>query len=282
MHSLFRTMLPLVIPALVSLGGCNAKPAADPELVAKYRKQLTLAEEPDGAETVLDVRSRLLGEEAPDVLAMLEEEHDHGDHEHAAEHAHESDLEHADHEHADEATGGEEADHDHAAEEHAEGEHADHDHAAEEHEHGDHDHSDDDHKGHDHAEHESESEEVVLVGLVGGVPNPFKQGTPDFPFTKGQAMFFLADPEAVAELEEHGHQHAPGEECAFCLANAADAAQLIAGVTFVDEKGKVLAVDARDLFDLKSKDAVVIKGTAKMVPGSEFLQVQATGLYVRR
>jgi hypothetical protein len=250
MHSLFRTTLPFVIPALIALGGCNAKPAADPELVAKYRKQLTLAEEPDGAETVLDVRSRLLGEEAPNVLAMLEHEHEHGDHE-QADHE-EGDLEHDDHEHADEATGGEEAEHDHAAEEHAEGEPADHDHEAEEHE---------------HADHEGDD---------------LKQGTPDFPFTKGQAMFFLADPEAVAELEEHGHQHAPGEECAFCLANAADAAQLIAAVTFVDEKGKVLAVDARDLFDLKSKDAVVIKGTAKMAPGSEFLQVQATGLYVRR
>jgi hypothetical protein len=123
--------------------------------------------------------------------------------------------------------------------------------------------------------------DVVLVGVVGGVPNPFEQASPEFPFTKHQAMFFLADPEAVAELEEHGHQHAPGEECAFCLANAADASELIAAVQFVDERGKVLPIDARDLFDLKAKETVVVKGSAKVVPGG-ILTVNATGLYVRR
>jgi L-lactate utilization protein LutC len=122
---------------------------------------------------------------------------------------------------------------------------------------------------------------VVLVGSVGGVPNPSDQSTPDFPFAKGQAIFFLVDPEFAAEAEEHAHTHAEGEECAFCAAHAADSAHAIAVVQFADEKGKPLAVDARDLFDLKEKETVVVKGKAKAAANG-MITVDATGLYVRR
>jgi hypothetical protein len=121
----------------------------------------------------------------------------------------------------------------------------------------------------------------VMVGSVGGVPNPTDQSHPDFPFAKGKAVFFLADPEAVAEMEEHEHKHAPGEECAFCAAHAAESAHLIAVVQFADENGKPLNIDVRDLFDLKVKETVVVKGKAKVAPGG-MLTVDATGLYVRR
>jgi hypothetical protein len=254
MDSLRRTLFPFFVPALLTVAGCVDKPdAAGRAEMAALRRQFTMAEEPDGVKTVSEVRTALTGEEAPDVLALIE--HAHGDEGEAVE------AEHSGHEHAEGEpghTGQEEASHDHGDE----AEHHDHEHAAE----GDH----------------PEELEVVLVGIVGGVPNPAAQAFADFPFAEGKAMFILADPEAVAELEEHGHQHAPGEECAFCAAHAADAQELIAAVTFADDDGKVLAVDSRELFDLKEKDAVVVKGTAKLAPGAKFLQVEATGIYVRR
>ncbi len=247
MTSLLRPIL-LLVPAAMWLAGCSAAvPLMDPAEAERLRTRLTLAEEPDGVQTVLEVRTALTGEEAPDLHAMLAD-----DHEHEGESEEQAD-EHADHEHE--------------AEEQAD-EHTDHDHAHDDHEHV-------------HEADESKEMDVVLVGLVGGVPNPFAESQPEFPFAKRQAMFFLADPEAVAELEEHGHQHAPGEECAFCLANAADASQLIAAVQFADENGKVLPVDVRELFDLKAKETVVVQGKAKVAPGG-ILTVDATGLYVRR
>jgi hypothetical protein len=111
------------------------------------------------------------------------------------------------------------------------------------------------------------------------VPNPSEQSHPDYPFVKNQAMFFLADPEAVAEMEEHAHHHAPGEVCAFCAAHTADA--LVAVVQFKGPNGKPLPVDARELFDLKEKETVVIRGKARVAPGG-MLTVDATGLYARR
>jgi hypothetical protein len=155
-------------------------------------------------------------------------------------------------------------------------------------------HADHDEVAADDAEHEAEAEagdvaaadrpesmDVAIVGVLGGVPNPMDQTVAEFPFAKGQAMFFLADPEAVAELEEHGHQHAPGEECVFCEAHAADAQELIAAVNFEDENGKPIKIDSRELFELKEHEVVVVRGTARL-DSSGILTVDATGLYVRR
>jgi hypothetical protein len=230
----------MVVAALGTIG-CSRQATVDPARVAEHRSRLALAEEPDGAQTVLEVRKVMFGEEAEEA------EHHEGE-------------EHADDEHTDE--------------EHAEGEDAD--------EHADHDH---DHEG--DAEKEATKSpvvpemDVVLVGAVGGVPNPSEQANPEFPFSKGKAAFFLADPEFVAEAEEHAHQHGEGEECAFCEAHAHESAHALALVQFPDERGKPLAVDARDLFELKEKETVVVRGKAKIDP-SGLLTVDATGLYVRR
>jgi hypothetical protein len=235
----------MAVGALAAVG-CSRQAMVDPALVAEHRARLALAEEPDGAQTVLEVRKVMFGEDA----------------EEAEDHEPEGEV------HADEER-------EHSDEEHAEGEHADTEHA-------DHDH---DHEG--DAEKEvaktpvvSEMD-VVLVGAVGGVPNPSEQANPEFPFNKGRAAFFLADPEFVAEAEEHAHQHAEGEECAFCEAHAHESAHALALVQFPDELGRPLAVDARDLFELKEKETVVVRGKAKIDP-SGLLTVDATGLYVRR
>jgi hypothetical protein len=219
--------------------GCNQQAAVDPAVVQQYRSRLVMADEPDGAQTVVEVRSAMYG---------VEESAEAHDHDHEGETPEE-----------------------HAAHAAAEGE----EHAHDEHEH--------DHE-HEHAATEGQQPvvdklEVVLVGSVGGVPNPSEQTHPEFPFAKNQAVFFLADPEAVAEMEEHEHQHAPGEECSFCAAHAADSASLIAVVQFA-ENGKPIPVDARQLFDLKEKETVVVKGVAKVTGG--ILTVDADGLYVRR
>jgi hypothetical protein len=271
MNSPFAPLRPFFALAWLALAGCG-QPALDPAVVAEHRTKLTLAEEPDDAQTVLDVRNTMMGttEEVHD--------HDHADHDHG-------DEEHADHDHGDvdaaksDANGPDEKaakedDHDHAEDDHADHDHADHDHDD-----GDHDHA---HADHDHDKKPViEEMDVVMVGTVGGVPNPSTQSHPEFPFAKRQAVFFLADPEAAAEYEEHAHQHAPGEECAFCSANAAEAGHMVAVVQFSNKDGKPLAADVRDLFDLKEKDTVVVKGKAKLAPGG-MLTVDATGLYVRR
>jgi len=311
----FFALLALPGIALLGVSGCS-KPALDPAVVAKHRTALVLEEEPDGAQTVLEVREVMYG--APADTGVPHDHDgdgvpDHAPEDHPAEegaaeeagHDHDGDgkADHAaeehDHDHAAEGEAAHDHDHDgdgkadHAAEDHAqEGEAHDHDgdgksdHAADDHDHAhegeghDHDHAD-----HDHA-HESkaplvEELDVILVGSVGGVPNPSDQSTPDFPFAKGQAIFFLVDPEVAAEAEEHAHTHAPGEECAFCAAHAADSAHAIAVVQFADDKGKPLPVDARDLFELKEKETVVVKGKAKATANG-MITVDATGLYVRR
>jgi hypothetical protein len=325
------------LTATVAILGCG-RPAADPAVVKEHRTRLELADEPDGAQTVLEVRQAMYGIDATEAAAH--EDHDHDgdgvqdhapeDHVDAEDHAHEGeehahDHEHGDHDHnhaadaGDDAEepadgehrlsgAGEAADADHA--DHAHEDHADHDHEGETHEHAE-DHAHEDHEAHAHEDHDHDGDgvqdhtpeehdaamaaadpfagkepavtemDVVMVGSVGGVPNPTDQSHPDFPFAKGKAIFFLADPEAVAEMEEHQHKHAPGEECAFCAAHAAESAHLIAVVQFADEHGKPLNIDARDLFDLKEKETVVVKGKAKIAPGG-MLTVNATGLYVRR
>ncbi len=270
-----RFFVLLALPGLTLLGvsGCSKQPALDPAVVAKHRTALLLEEEPDGAQTVLEVREAMFG--APSDTGVP---HDH-DGDGVADHAPE-DHPADDHDHDGDGKA------DHAAEEHAADEH-DHEHAEGE---ADHDHDGDGHadhaaEDHDHA-HDAkkplvEELDVVLVGSVGGVPNPSDQAMPDFPFAKNQAIFFLVDPEVAAEAEEHAHTHAPGEECAFCAAHAGDSAHAIAVVQFPGENGKPLAVDARDLFELKEKEMVVVKGKAKANSDGSII-VDATGVYVRR
>ena len=264
-----RFFVLLALPGLTLLGvsGCS-KPSLDPAVVAKHRTALLMEEEPDGAQTVLEVREVMFGAPADTGVP-----HDH-DGDGVADHAPED--------HPAEEGSAEGADHDHDGDGKADHAVEDHDHAREG---DDHDHAGHDHADHDHA-HETkaplvEELDVVLVGSVGGVPNPSDQSTPDFPFAKGQAIFFLVDPEVAADAEAHAHTHAEGEECAFCAAHAADSAHAIAVVQFADEKGKPLAVDARDLFELKEKETVVVKGKAKAAANG-MITVDATGLYVRR
>ena len=203
-----------------------------------------LDEEPKGGQSVVEVREALVG--------PIVQEHEHADDE--AGHTHDE----AEHEHSD-------AEHTH---EHADHDHAEHDHAA------DHD--------HEHAPVEPAGPiEVVMVGMVGGLHNPWEKTETEFPFGGGEAKLFLCDVEAVAEHEEHGHHHAPGEECAFCAAHAADQSDQIAVVQFLGKDGKILPCDARQMFDLKGGETVVVFGEARVVEGG-LLVVEARKIFVRR
>jgi len=257
-----RCVLFAVPLAILVIAGCGKSPSADPKVVAEHRARLTLAEEPAGAQPVEAVRFAMYGVQPED----------HAD-------------EHADHEHAEHA--GEPAE---KPEEHA----YQHDEAA----HGDAAKHDEEHEhevGHDEHDHEHAAEpdptagkkpvvsemDVVLTGVVGGLPNPSEQSNPDFPFSKNKAVLFLADPHAVAEVSEHEHHHAPGEECSFCAAHSGESARYLAVVNFTDESGKTIPVDARELFGLKENQHVVVRGKAKVDP-SGLLTVAANGLYVRK
>ncbi|MEM8865168.1 MAG: hypothetical protein AAGF31_06425 [Planctomycetota bacterium] len=122
--------------------------------------------------------------------------------------------------------------------------------------------------------------EVVLIGQIGGVANPWKQTEPEFPWKSDEATFFLVDAGTAAAFSEHtGDDPNHAEECAFCAAHAADNVDSIAVVTFTDATGKPIAADARELLDLQNDAVVVVQGKAKMA--GELLIVQADSLYVR-
>lgn len=120
-----------------------------------------------------------------------------------------------------------------------------------------------------------------MVGHIGGLANPWAGVQKEYPFAKSQAVFFLADPQAIVENEASGHSHAPGEECTYCAAHAADQKEMLAMVRFIDKNGEVLPVDVRQLFDVKEKDTVVVRGKAR-VTESGILVVEAQGLYLRK
>jgi hypothetical protein len=246
---MFRSIsLIFLLTACVAFVGCG-KTTADPALVAKHKKTFALAEEPESVQTVFEVREVLLGH--------TEEGHDHE----ADEHAHEGETaeEHAAHSHE-----GETAE-----------EHAAHDHEGE---------TAEEHTAHDH-DHEhvfpTEAKEVAMVGQIGGLANPWEETQPEFPFSTNFAVFFLADPQAVAENAEAGHVHAPGEECAFCAAHAEENSEQFAMIRLLDDNGKLIPIDVREMFDLTDNDTVVVKGSAQIVEGG-MLVVKATGIYVRK
>lgn len=182
-------LLPTATLALICITGCTNESAPDPAMLAEHKSRLVLAEEPDGATTVLDLR---------------------------------------------EQEGG-----------FPEG-------------------------------------EVVLVGRIGGLPNPWKESEPDFPWKKNQATLFLVDPATAAEFADHSTDdpdHA--ESCPFCARAAENATGSIATVTFTGPQGKPIEVGAAELLDVEENDLVVVRGQSKILPG-DLVVVMADGIYVRK
>jgi hypothetical protein len=109
---------------------------------------------------------------------------------------------------------------------------------------------------------------LVLVGRIGGCAKPW---------VEGRAAFTLLD--ASMSVVAEGEDTAEGEICTgdCCATERLDCTTL---VKVVDEQGKILSVDSRDLFGLKESDMVVVQGTAKKDESGNFVML-AKGIFIR-
>lgn len=132
----------------------------------------------------------------------------------------------------------------------------------------------------------AEASQVILVGKVGGMPNPWPEQYPEFPFVMNESTFFLVDPSTVAEFEAHAggsaeEAEAHAADCPFCAREAANQSKAVAAINFVDEKGDPQKIDVRELFGLAKGDVVVVKGEASLL-GGDLLVVEANGIFSRK
>jgi len=122
------------------------------------------------------------------------------------------------------------------------------------------------------AEGELAADQAVLVGLIGGVPEPW---------TAGKASFIMADPAALLDLEAEAHDGCSGDGCPFCSKKKDKASTGLAVVRFEDGSGNLLPLDVRQLFDLQEKTMVVVRGKVRR-DELGYVVVEADGLYIRR
>lgn len=102
----------------------------------------------------------------------------------------------------------------------------------------------------DFRKHAQNQQEVVVVGRIGGRKNPW---------IKGVAAFMLVDRSLVPCNEKHEENcPTPWDYC--CSPNLAKSMVL---VMLVDESGRIVRQDARELLGVKELDTVVVQGKAK-------------------
>lgn len=123
--------------------------------------------------------------------------------------------------------------------------------------------------------------EVVVVGRIGGMPNPWPDAHADYPWYPGQASLFLVDLDTSRQFAPHMKKHGANTgNCVFCRRLAEKNAHAIAVVNFVDESGNILPADARKLLNLRPGQTIVVRGSAELLGGT-MLVVNADALYVR-
>lgn len=111
-------------------------------------------------------------------------------------------------------------------------------------------------------------EDIVIVGRIGGSADPW---------VKGRAAFTIVD-RSLRPCNE-----IPGDECPVPWDYCCETDKLPTGtavVKFNDEDGKLIKAGARDIFELKELDTVVIQGKAKRDDAGN-LTVMATGMFVQ-
>jgi hypothetical protein len=115
----------------------------------------------------------------------------------------------------------------------------------------------------------NDGDPIVVVGRIGGAANPW---------VEGRAAFTLLDASKsiVAEgADSGGDEMCTGDCCAL------ERAACTTLVKVVDEGGRVLAADSRQLFGLVANDMVVVRGKVSKDETGNFA-VLADGVHVRR
>jgi hypothetical protein len=112
-----------------------------------------------------------------------------------------------------------------------------------------------------------DKQQVVVVGRIGGRVNPWVKGTAVFP---------------IVDRTLKPCNEIPGDACKtpwdYCCETNVPKATVL--VMFVDEKGKVIKKDPRELFDIKELSTVVVQGTAKRDKAGN-VTVLASKLHIR-
>lgn len=93
------------------------------------------------------------------------------------------------------------------------------------------------------------------------------------PFADGKAAFIVTD----ATGHDGDESHNP-HDCPFCKR---DIKSVIARVEWNDKNGKLIDVDARELFDVKEFDLLVIEGTGQFAD-DDTLMLAASKVFVTR
>jgi hypothetical protein len=266
--------LSMCLFTMTCFSGCSENGrgrGVDAQLVSQHRAHLVMEVEPDEIMGITELRERLEG--TSDTITESQATHD-GDHDAAEERDaaddHDGQYDHdgqdGDDRHDDQQRPGDTGQEGVAESQHSEAEH--------------------EHAEPNEADHEQVDGSVAQqaglgsmddISVVGRISKETADGgasASDFPWEKGEAAFVMVDPAALGGEEEH--QHAEGEECPFCAKKKIEAqavVQFTAG-------GGTIHVDARDLFDLKVDDIVVVRGDAALQGG--VLIIDAKGIYVRR
>lgn len=115
----------------------------------------------------------------------------------------------------------------------------------------------------------SDGDEVVIVGRIGGSENPWIDGRAAFSIVDGSIK-------ACSDI--------PGDNCPKPWDYCCETAQLpssTALVKVVDERGDIVAVDARELLGVTELSTVIVKGKAQRDEAGN-LTVLANGVYVKK
>jgi hypothetical protein len=122
---------------------------------------------------------------------------------------------------------------------------------------------------------------VVLVGQVGGVPNPFEETQPDFPWNKSEATFYLVDQDVASKLKAHLAEQGPDhQDCPFCARAIRKSVDSMAAVSLRDETGRPIRIPANDLLELDEEKVVVVQGNASLLAGN-MLVIDAERIHVK-
>lgn len=116
---------------------------------------------------------------------------------------------------------------------------------------------------------EGASSGIVLVGQV-GVPGQNY-------WIDGKAAFLIREVTNEDPAGHGGEGHDPAN-CPFCRRKASQAAST-AIVQFLDQRGQIIGIDARELFELTDNQRVVVQGTAQVVE-PDLLVITAWSLFM--